>query len=508
MTMMSDEELKRKQSSSSSSTNSSISPTKIKLESDSNPSSSSLLVNLLQNKDQLDQNNECRPPQQKRRKPSETSSSPTRTGAIPINPNEKSSNLVDSVDYIRSHNKSASSGSSASLMPPPLPPILTSMVTTSSSTSPVFAGASGTIPALTTERGSNRPLLINPNTGVLESGPSESSSEGEAEHSETTTVSSPRTSNSSDKALKLKLKLPVTPPQTVKNPMVSPGSSASSEHSNSTSEAGGPKLPKLILSMRDKTVKQKFSKHSLDTAAIAKAAAGNQKNLNHSDDSDSENGEVVNTNNSSESKLKKMFIPKSNQSKRTLDTSDHHRFSVKTENPGGGSSKSSSHNTARVNHVISNCNMSASENKKADCGSSKSSSSSSSSSTSSNENKGGTKKHNNLVNNWTKSLTSNINSDNSKHSRLAKGAFDLHENNEHSEDDEEEDIDELDEQKNRPFSGLRKGTYVYNHQDFFSVTINLTHSSGEGLHFNSQSQKIKSSIFDHVHCANGTSFTG
>ena len=49
MTLMSDEELKRKQTASSAS-NSSAHP-KVKLESDSNPQSS-LLVNLLQNKDE------------------------------------------------------------------------------------------------------------------------------------------------------------------------------------------------------------------------------------------------------------------------------------------------------------------------------------------------------------------------------------------------------------------------------------------------------------------------
>ena len=231
---------------------------------------------------------------------------------------------------------------------------------------------------------------------------------------------------------------------------------AASSDSNSTSEAkeqqphGGPKLPKLILSMRDKTVKQKFSKHLETTAAE-----------NHSD-SDSENGELVNANNS-ESKLKKMFIPKS--PKRTFDTENKPSSSsvtfLNTESGGRSSvtnvtamtssnttSVSSSHNTSRVNHVISNCNMSNTSER------SSTTSDHHSSSSSKEQGATGTKKHNSLVNDWTKSLNHSENRS-THNTRLDKGAFGLHENNYEEMD---EDLEELDEpQRNKPFSGLNKG---------------------------------------------------
>jgi hypothetical protein len=144
----------------------------------------------------------------------------------------------------------------------------------------------------------------------------------------------------------------------VKGNLTSPSSSSSD--SNMSSEAkeqqttggggssshGGPKLPKLILSMRDKTVKQKFSKH-LSSSSSSSSVGSNPSvvinqtsSLQHSDDSDSENGEISEQSKSSSKK----FIPKSSPkiSGRTLDQHHHSAVSTKLDNKGLKTSSSSS----------------------------------------------------------------------------------------------------------------------------------------------------------------------
>ena len=187
-------------------------------------------------------------------------------------------NKSDSTLHNRSQlSKSASltSKGSNSLMPPPPTSKTNKLQPGVPGSSPALtAGASGTIPSLSTSptnldksssNTSGRHMLINPNTGVLESGPSESSSESEAESSSGLESSSSVTSNTQSiqprgsgdtKALKLKLKLPTTPPnnQATSSSTSSSGTPAGTPGA-SNSDKNGPKLPKLILSMRDKTVK-------------------------------------------------------------------------------------------------------------------------------------------------------------------------------------------------------------------------------------------------------------
>ena len=312
---------------------------------------------------------------------------PSGSGAI-LNSNlERNSDILN-----RSQNsKSASSSSSASLMPPPsgVPPNLTSMVT-----SPVLAGASGTIPTLTSEQrshsgGGSRPLLINPNTGVLESGPSESSSEGEGEHYDQHSSSSgttpPGASPTSNRTgLKMKLKLPVTPPQATSNSTSSDSSNSGGVDSGGggTPSGGpdrGPKLPKLILSMRDKTVKQKFSNKSSSNSSAVSNSVDVKPVVNHLNDSsdNSENGSDFTI---SEQKLKKIFIPKNSSGpvskNRTLDQNNESNKNfvkstpatssslsvIKTE-PKEASSSTSTTSTSKSGVTISPLNASSSSTK-------------------------------------------------------------------------------------------------------------------------------------------------
>lgn len=285
----------------------------------------SLLVNLLQ-KDCEDTASATSssggsggpPSEKKRRKHPSSSSSSTPKPSVDNGYPALSDTPIRSHHHHHSHlHKSASSSSAAAvanthhsgmvvsrtMMPPPQAPSM--LGATPASSSPALAGATGTMTTITREGQGREPkkatrhqILINPNTGVLESGPSESSSEGEAEPDNSaggggmagTPGGADYLSSPSDKALKLKLKLPVE-----KRSVSASGGSASGHGSGGglmpskkevplkmasqqklstiSSSSGSsdcePKLPKLILSMRDKTVKQKFS------AAAAAAAKPN-----------------------------------------------------------------------------------------------------------------------------------------------------------------------------------------------------------------------------------------
>jgi hypothetical protein len=139
-----------------------------------------------------------------------------------------------------------------SLMPPP----------------PPLSGDPSDLKTLVNGPKKSRPVRLNPNTGLLES--SETSSEGEAEQelecrslkSLDLAITNHKKASKPTADLKLKLKLP-------------PSSSSTSRSSASTRTTGvvkrpesqqpsldEPKLPKLILSMRDKTVKMAGSKSS------------------------------------------------------------------------------------------------------------------------------------------------------------------------------------------------------------------------------------------------------
>ena len=214
----------------------------------------------------------------------------------------------------------------------------------------------------------SRQILINPNTGMLESGPSESSSEGEndldgsgayaAAHSDKrksvgvlNTIASGLVRNQSastlttnaERALKVKLRLPSTPQQTQQQAGESPSSSAalpnnavnnisssklpdtnsigdsnqlvkSSTNTNSSSKERiftetktkvvEPKLPKLILSMREKKVKlaqesaaaastksQKVSPQTLSSVS-GRSDRKKERKLATSDDEGSDSEEV------------------------------------------------------------------------------------------------------------------------------------------------------------------------------------------------------------------------
>ncbi len=299
MTMMSDEELRKRNASKSCSSNSSSlasssggsaslsstgsSSSSVKLEHSDNSLTSSLLVNLLQNKDNLaaaamavasiqQQQNSTSPPKEpggsnpgKAKWQQRSSGNP---GAITLNKSELHSDRSQPKSASNSNTPTAASTPPGGLMPPPM-----------------SAGASGTIPTLTGEKSRNQ-VLINPNTGVLESNNSTSSSSESG--SESSSVSSESKSGhhpeNNPGKLKLKLKLP-TPPSnsgstgptsasvttmpTSSNSAPEKQSSASSDsaaHNNCNSDMNGPKLPKLILSVRDKTVKlsQKNKKRTCD----------------------------------------------------------------------------------------------------------------------------------------------------------------------------------------------------------------------------------------------------
>ena len=290
---MSDEELRQRKSNANKSSGS----TSVKLEANSDtsiPSTSSLLVNLLQNKDNLLESSKVSADNEASAASNNTKNksvlpSASGGGSRP-NKNILDHSSLSGANISEIHSSRSQNTQQKSLMPPP--------------SSPLTSGASGTIPTLTGDpangpvgRKAHSQILINPNTGVLESGPSNSpsaSSTASANDPDNPLHHNPPSSDleaalaqrvKSEKALKLKLKLPnppsSQPPNSVKSPLASSSSSTSVDLKSSESSASnsqGPKLPKLILSMRDKTVKLSNNKkrshgevESTDEAVKAKS---------------------------------------------------------------------------------------------------------------------------------------------------------------------------------------------------------------------------------------------
>ena len=192
MTVMSDEELRQRKSSK---TNSGSSNVKLEQSDTSIPSTSSLLVNLLQNKDNLsletsnsssssvtvaDHHTKNKSVLQSSSVVANSSLSSLQQPhrKVKLEDGNLSSGLISSPGattskgglLIKENNIEERSQNThyqqKSLMPPP--------------SSPLTSGASGTIPTLTSDTASahgiknRQQILINPNTGVLESGPSNS----------------------------------------------------------------------------------------------------------------------------------------------------------------------------------------------------------------------------------------------------------------------------------------------------------------------------------------------
>ena len=450
MTVMSDEELRQRKSSKSNSSSS------VKLEqSDNNtsiPSTSSLLVNLLQNKDNLSletskQDSVTVADHTKNKSVLQSSSVVANSSLSSHNAGQlhRKVKLEDSSSLSISPGATTSKGGllikennieersqnthhhhqQKSLMPPP--------------SSPLTSGASGTIPTLTATSGdtvhgikNRQQILINPNTGVLESGPSNSLNnlqssmlnsnqassrmlDSHNDHPDTSKASSKGAGANhhphpdleaarakSEKALKLKLKLPNPPINPVKSPSgSSSSSSATSVDKNSESSATsspssqsspkGPKLPKLILSMRDKTVK-----------------TVNNKKRSHV--------EMMETCNNDSSE--KDFI-KAKSPKRTLESD------VKSEiSTSGKSAVIASNNQSVQNNAASTKMQKQQQQIQNHCVQSKSLSSNQEST--SNDSCGSSTKKHERLSAWAKSITS----------RLDKGAFNNAMNHDHEDEDD------------------------------------------------------------------------
>jgi len=450
MTVMSDEELRQRKSSKSNSSSS------VKLEqSDNNtsiPSTSSLLVNLLQNKDNLSletskQDSVTVADHTKNKSVLQSSSVVANSSLSSHNAGQlhRKVKLEDSSSLSISPGATTSKGGllikennieersqnthhhhqQKSLMPPP--------------SSPLTSGASGTIPTLTATSGdtvhgikNRQQILINPNTGVLESGPSNSLNnlqssmlnsnqassrmlDSHNDHPDTSKASSKGAGANhhphpdleaarakSEKALKLKLKLPNPPINPVKSPSgSSSSSSATSVDKNSESSATsspssqsspkGPKLPKLILSMRDKTVK-----------------TVNNKKRSHV--------EMMETCNNDSSE--KDFI-KAKSPKRTLESD------VKSEiSTSGKSAVIASNNQTVQNNAASTKMQKQQQQIQNHCVQSKSLSSNQEST--SNDSCGSSTKKHERLSAWAKSITS----------RLDKGAFNNAMNHDHEDEDD------------------------------------------------------------------------
>ena len=384
-----------------------------------------------------------------------------------LNLHEKDSSTTNKIN--RSQSKSASNtlsmaagatpramgAGSSSLMPPPLqPPVI-------AGSNPALAGASGTISTLKiheintatgekqfvkTSRKDTGNFRLNPITGELESGPSESSSEGEADtptsgletgsmnsissnsaskNSSTGSSGSNMNSNSgrgpdSSKALKLKLKLPVTPPTSSSE--VSGGHSRLSSMTSSSSDFSkndpkvsksdlnnGPKLPKLILSMRDKTVKVSANSLNKNKRALEEA------DMDAADDSDGQDSISESQNITVPSLQGKLKIK---SPKRTLDSDVKTEFNIKSEFntklvPSSSSSNSSSRHGTVNNHVNSATNQSKSSSKNSSNNSSGSTNNSSSSDSKDSSSKQGVQVNNSTA---SSSLNNSSSSDSSKKS--------------------------------------------------------------------------------------------
>ena len=465
MTVMSDEELRQRKSSKTSSGSSNV---KLEQSDTSIPSTSSLLVNLLQNKDNLsletsnsssssvtvaDHHTKNKSVLQSSSVVANSSLSSLQQPhrKVKLEDGNLSSGLISSPGattskgglLIKENNIEERSQNThyqqKSLMPPP--------------SSPLTSGASGTIPTLTSDTASahgiknRQQILINPNTGVLESGPSNSLNNLQSRlnlesHNDHPDKASSKGANhhphpdleaaraKSEKALKLKLKLPNPPINPVKSPSGSSNSSASSVDKNSESSAtspssgptSGPKLPKLILSMKDKTVKtvnNKKRSHAEMSSSSADPASCNDSSSDQHD-----------------------FKAKS--PKRTLESD------VRSEISTGASltiskSSSSSNNQSVQNNASTKMQKQQQQQQQVNhCVQSKSLSSNQES-TNLNDGSSSTKKHERLSA-WAKSITS----------RLDKGAFNNAMNHDHEDEDdiekgtfglkgkfEHDDLDEL-----------------------------------------------------------------
>ena len=327
---MSDEELRQRKSNA----NKSSSSTSMKLEANSDtsiPSTSSLLVNLLQNKDNLLESSKVSADNEASAASNNTKNKSVLPSAASGGGSRPNKNILDHSSLSGANNSEIHSSRSQntqqkSLMPPP--------------SSPLTSGASGTIPTLTGDpangpggRKAHSQILINPNTGVLESGPSNSSSPSasssaaSASDPDNPLHHNPTSSDleaalaqrvKSEKALKLKLKLPnppsSQPPNSVKSPSSSSLSNSASasvdlKHSESSAtNSQGPKLPKLILSMRDKTVKLSNNKkrsHGEVEAASDEAVKAKSPKRTYESDVKSENVQ----NNASSTKMQPQQPP-------------------------------------------------------------------------------------------------------------------------------------------------------------------------------------------------------
>lgn len=260
---------------------------------------SPLLVNLLQ-KDGVESPAESKKQRRKpvRKKPNDT--------IIVQSSSQGATTSIDSVKVglpqkLSSGSHSISSSSSSRTIPTlvPPPPIRTNTQDFRQGGTVAALSAAATAAAA---KDKLKQILINPNTGLLESGPSESSSEGENESdllnslwradveasgggAAAAAARAAAVHNAADKALKLKLKLPVERKHVPKHlntaaaiqnaaAVAAMGNSvfkklkAADSHlvvrpsvnkkpTNTETEADGgiPKVPKLILSMKDKKVK-------------------------------------------------------------------------------------------------------------------------------------------------------------------------------------------------------------------------------------------------------------
>ena len=442
MTVMSDEELRQRKSSK---TNSGSSNVKLEQSDTSIPSTSSLLVNLLQNKDNLsletsnsssssvtvaDHHTKNKSVLQSSSVVANSSLSSLQQPhrKVKLEDGNLSSGLISSPGattskgglLIKENNIEERSQNThyqqKSLMPPP--------------SSPLTSGASGTIPTLTSDTASahgiknRQQILINPNTGVLESGPSNSLNNLQSRlnlesHNDHPDKASSKGANhhphpdleaaraKSEKALKLKLKLPNPPINPVKSPSSSSSSSGatsvdkSSESSatspSSQSSPKGPKLPKLILSMRDKTV----------------------KTVNNKKRSHVEMMETCNSNDSSE----KDFI-KAKSPKRTLESDVKSEISTSGLKSASSSSSVIASNNQTVQNNAASTKMQQKQQIQNHCVQSKSLSSNQEST--SNDSCGSSTKKHERLSAWAKSITS----------RLDKGAFNNAMNHDHEDEDD------------------------------------------------------------------------
>jgi hypothetical protein len=357
-------------------------------------------------------------------------------------------------------------------------------------TSPALAGASGTVATLESKI---RQILINPNTGELESGPptSESSSEGEADALDTSAGASGGGRGglqaSADKALKLKLKLPLTmiaksslmKPTSVSQPTSSSSTmamtSVAAVETNKSDPGAGPKLPKLILSMRDKTVKQKFSNNSPNKTTKKRLLDGGDV-IHNNDSSDDNNAsssvsvtssEVVSSESGSSSRIKVLTKPNSGNNpsqptKRTLNTAavsvsamtvtPTTALSISTRVPNNinAVSKGGNSNTQLLISSSSssiNINNPTTTNSKKDNNSSGGVGGSAAGPAPGGQQQHQQKLQNDRLSAWAKTLGVN--------SRLEKGAF--HRNAINHKADVIEDDEDDDEDDEKPFSSLSKG---------------------------------------------------